>query len=54
LITELLGVVFPHLLGVRIEKVFTAGQSVRIQASTQDRDVTRAGCTVATSVDCRT
>ncbi|MDX8149521.1 hypothetical protein SK854_45880 [Lentzea sp. BCCO 10_0061] len=39
MITELLGVVFPQLLGVRIEKVFAAGLSVRIQASTQDQDV---------------
>lgn len=28
---------FPQLLGVRIERVFTAGRSVRIQASTQDQ-----------------
>lgn len=37
LITELFGVVFPQLLGVRIERVFTAGRSVRIQASTRDQ-----------------
>ncbi|MEU0878358.1 transposase family protein [Lentzea sp. NPDC005914] len=44
MITELLGVVFPQLLGVRIERVFTAGRSVRIQASTQDQDVACPAC----------
>ncbi|WP_189158458.1 transposase family protein [Lentzea pudingi] len=44
MITELLGVVFPQLLDVRIENVFTAGRSVRIQASTQDQDVACPAC----------
>ncbi|WP_211337493.1 ISL3 family transposase [Lentzea atacamensis] len=50
MITELLGVVFPQLLGVRIEKVFTAGRSVRIQASTQNQDM---ACPVCGFVACR-
>jgi transposase len=43
-ISELLGVVFPHLLGLRIENVSAAGRSVRIQACTQEQAVVCPNC----------
>lgn len=43
-IAELLGVVFPHLLDLRIERVSVAGRSVRVQAATLDRAVACPTC----------
>ncbi|MGW4116630.1 ISL3 family transposase [Actinosynnema sp. NPDC004786] len=43
-ISELLGVVFPHLRDLRIEKVSASGRSVRIQAATHDRAVACPTC----------
>jgi transposase len=38
-ITELLKVVFPHLGGLCVDRVFAAGRSVRVQASANVRQV---------------
>lgn len=43
-ISELLGVVFPHLLDLRIEKVSVAGRSVRVQATTLGQAVACPTC----------
>ncbi|GAA4923453.1 DNA-directed RNA polymerase subunit N (RpoN/RPB10) [Nonomuraea thailandensis] len=44
LIKELLGVLFPHLVGVCVEQVFRSGTTVRIQARTSTVQATCPAC----------
>src|SRR5882762_10004111 len=45
-ITELLSVLFPHLAGVCVERVFLAGRTVRIRARSWKAKATCPGCGV--------
>ncbi|MET8055003.1 ISL3 family transposase [Streptosporangium sp. NPDC005286] len=46
-ITELLAVLFPHLAGVCIERVFPAGKTVRVRARSWESEAACPGCGVS-------
>jgi transposase len=43
-ITELLSVLFPHLAGVCVERVFLAGRTVRVRARSREAEAACPGC----------